>query len=294
MGEKESALADFEAAILIEGDEQLHLMVATIFYQDNRLADAREHLRDVLRFNPSNTVAKEYLAKVDREMVEEGFREKESFHFHVKYEGAAAGTTGHVVSMVLEEAYHKVGAELGFYPEDMITAILYTQQQFRDITRSPSWSGGLYDGKIRLPVGGVNSRSDELARVVYHEYTHALVHRMTDGNCPVWLNEGIAQYEEGGESLARAEDIVRRSGAILPLKYLEGSFMGLDSSSASIAYAMSMLAVDYIIREYGTLYVANILEELGTGKRGEEAIASAIFISYGDIEKGVMRRLENR
>ena len=39
--------------------------------------------------------------------------------------------------------------------------VLYSKEQFRDVTQSPSWAGGLYDGRIRLPVAG---RIDEKAR----------------------------------------------------------------------------------------------------------------------------------
>ena len=276
-----------------EGDESVHFMIATILYDDNRLEEAKGNFATALALNPLNVSANQYLSKIDRESVEESFREKESFHFHVKYEGGKNGVVGHVVSLTLEAAYQKIGIDLNFYPEDMITAILYTNQQYRDVTRSPSWTGGLYDGKIRLPVGGIERRNDDLTRVVYHEYTHAMTHRMTGGNCPTWLNEGIAQYEEGGEAIKRAEAVVRNSRGFMPLKSLEGSFMGLNSSSVSLAYSVSLLAVDYIVREYGRNNLLRILEALGEGKRGEAAISSTIYLSYEEIEKGIVRHIRN-
>ncbi|MBE9505026.1 MAG: tetratricopeptide repeat protein [Proteobacteria bacterium] len=276
-----------------EGDESVHFMIASIFYNDNRLEEAKGYFEKVLILNPLNISASQYLSKIERESVEDSFREKESFHFHVKYEGAERGEIGHVVSLTLEAAYHKVGVDLNFYPEDMITAILYTNQQYRDVTRSPSWTGGLYDGKIRLPVGGIQRRTDDLTRVVYHEYTHAIIHRVTGGNCPTWLNEGIAQYEEGSDAVRRAEAVVRNSRGFMPLKSLEGSFMGLNSSSVSLAYSVSLLAVDYIVREYGRNNLIRILESLGEGKSGEEAISSTVYLSYEEIEKGIVRQTIN-
>ena len=292
LGNNDAALSDLESSLVIKDDESIHIIAGTVLYQDNRLSDAREHFKGALALNPLNAVALGSLEKIKREMVEEGFRDKESFHFLVKYEGAGIGDVGHLISAILEEAYHKVGSDLGYYPEDRVTAILYTDKQFRDVTRSPSWAGGIYDGKIRLPAGGLTRRTDDLVRVVYHEYTHALVHRITGGNCPTWLNEGIAQYEEGEAAVKRAETVIRRRGRLVPLRYIEGPFLGMDSSTVSDAYAMSLLAVDYIVREYSTSYVRSILDALGEGNRGEAAFQSVLYITYEDIERGVKRRLE--
>ena len=66
----------------------------------------------------------------------------------------------------------------------------------------------------------------------------------------------------------------------------------MDSSTVSDAYAMSLLAVDYIVREYSTSYVRSILDALGEGNRGEAAFQSVLYITYEDIERGVKRRLE--
>src|SRR6202011_4017483 len=77
---------------------------------------------------------------------------------------------------------------------------LYTNQTFVDITRAPAWVGALNDGRIRVPVEGLTSMTEELARVLMHELTHSFVGQKTGGHCPVWLQEGIAQYMEGKRS----------------------------------------------------------------------------------------------
>ena len=59
--------------------------------------------------------------------------------------------------------------------------ILYSNQQFRDITRAPAWAGGGYDGRIRLPVSGALRSPQSLDRVVIHEYApyvHGQVERL--------------------------------------------------------------------------------------------------------------------
>lgn len=293
LGDKESAIESFESSLALNAKDAYVQMAAGILsYEKNNLKAARSHFEKVLKFDPGNSQAAEYLQKIKREGIEEHFRNKDSFHFTVKYEGAERGDAGYLVSMVLEEAYNKVGSDLGFYPEDIITAILYTDRQFRDVTRSPAWAGGLYDGKIRLPVGGINERTEDLERVVYHEYTHALVHRMTGGNCPVWLNEGLAQYEEVHSSVETAKNRVRSAGALMPLRFLERSFTGMNASTASIAYATSILAVDYLIREYGILYVKRLLEKLKEETDTQNALYSVFYIQYDEIENGLKRSVE--
>ena len=55
---------------------------------------------------------------------------------------------------VLEAGYQRIGGRLNAFPDSAIPVILYTEQRLQDVTRSPQWAGGLYDGRIRLAVGG--------------------------------------------------------------------------------------------------------------------------------------------
>ena len=290
-GERTDAMADIEESILLNKDDSnAHILMGSLLYEVNRLEDAGEHFESALEIDPANIRATNFLKKIKREAVEDSFDGKESSNFYVKYEGLENAETGHLLLMVLEEAYYKVGADIGLYPERPVTVILYTNRQFSDVTRSPAWAGGLYDGKIRLPSGGISQKTDKLIRVAYHEYTHALVHQATGGNCPVWLNEGLAQLEEGAD-ISRAKNFLERTGGPIPLRQLEGSFMQFDASTASKAYATSLLAVDYIVSEYSLAYIKSILELLGKGESISEAIRSTLYLSYDDIEKSFIDSL---
>jgi len=284
-GNRSDALADIEESILLDKDDpHTHLLMGSLLYEMNRLEEAGKYFESALEINPANAGAAAFLKKIKREAVEDSFSGAESSNFFVKYEGLENVETGYLLLMVLEEAYHKVGADIGVYPEKPVTVILYSDLQFSDVTRSPAWAGGLYDGKIRLPSGGISQKTGELIRVVYHEYTHALVHQATAGNCPTWLNEGLAQLEEGAD-VSRAKNFIQRAGGPLPLGRLEKSFMQLEGSAAEMAYATSLLAVDYIVSQYSYAYIKSILELLGKGETISGAIRSALYLSYGDIEK---------
>ena len=69
--------------------------------------------------------------------------------------------------------------------------MLYTEQAFFDVTQAPSWSGAVNDGKLRIPVQGLDSVTSDLARVLKHELAHSFINQLTGGRCPQWLNEGL-------------------------------------------------------------------------------------------------------
>lgn len=230
------------------------------------------------------------------ERIEKEFQKKEGSHFTVKFEGGENAEIGHLIAIILEEAYIKVGSELSYYPEDRIEAVLYTRHQFVDVTKAPSWVGAIYDGRIKIPIGGITSRTNLLERVLFHEYTHALVHRLSKGKAPLWLNEGLAQYEEGSanENISQILTQVAKIEKPLSLRSFEGSFMGYNNLQASIAYSVSLSATTYIINEFGISAVKRILENIGEGKTMEEALSSSLYLSYEDFQKSWFMSLKRR
>ena len=219
---------------------------------------------------------------------------KEAQHFLVRFEGSDNAVSGHLIGLLLEEAYYKVGADLAYWPAERIEAFLYSEKTFYDVTKSPSWAGALYDGRIKIPAGGVVERTADLERVVFHEYTHALVHALSAGRAPTWLNEGIAQYEEGREAGAH-KDYLRELAAegTVSLKELEGPFTALNPDGAFRAYLLSLSATEYIVREFGLSSVKRVIEGLGQGLDLEGSIRSSLHLSYEDLEEswlGYLRR----
>ena len=135
----------------------------------------------------------------------EGFRKTLGGHFAVLFEGPAEEDAAVAAVDILEGAYDSIGSLLQTFPAEPITVVLYTQQQFRDVTRTPGWSGGLFDGRIRLPVRGGLADRREFERVLTHEYVHAVVHSVAAGGVPAWLNEGLAAALEIGRRGSRAQ-----------------------------------------------------------------------------------------
>jgi hypothetical protein len=154
-----------------------------------------------------------------------------------------------------------------------------------DITRAPSWSGALNDGRIRVPVEGLSSMTDELARVLRHELTHSFVDQKTGGRCPVWLQEGIAQYIEGRRSRTNAASLTasfERHMDISLLSY-ETSWLSLPKDVASVAYAWSLAVVESIVTVNGIDDLERILERIAAGSSTEDAIRAVLREDYPEL-----------
>src|SRR5204863_10062389 len=106
------------------------------------------------------------------------FEERRDGLFRVMFEGRAEETTAADATRILQSAFWRVGNTLGEYPNNTIIAILYTEKQFRDITRAPEWAGGRYDGRIRVPVAGAKETPQMFERVLTHELVHAMIAAM--------------------------------------------------------------------------------------------------------------------
>jgi len=263
----------------------------------DRTKDAVASWKHSLDLRPDPTV-QQYLAKAQREQnVETDFAQRESSHFVLHYEGKQTSEVfrGQIL-MALESDYDDLVRDLGTPPRDNILVTLYTEQAFFDVTRAPSWTGALNDGKLRIPISGLSSMTSELARVLKHELAHSFINQLSAGRCPPWLHEGIAQLEEpkslgsDGRQLGQLFKTQRN----IPLNALEGSFMRFPGGEAYVAYAESLAAVSYINDAYGMGDIQRILQRLSEGNSTEAALRATIHSDYGQLESEIGKYLSDK
>ncbi len=239
-----------------------------------------------------------FLDKAQREQnVESEFSEGESPHFTLHYEGKQTSDAlrGQILA-ALESDYDDLVRDLGTPPRDNILVTLYTEQAFFDVTRAPSWSGAMNDGKLRIPISGLSSVTAELAHVLKHELAHSFITQLSAGRCPPWLHEGIAQYLEpkslGGEGHQLA--LLFKAQQNIPLNALEGSFLQFSGPQAYLAYAESLAAVSYITDSYGMSDIQRILERISQGNSTEAALRATIHSDYGQLESDLTKYLADK
>jgi tetratricopeptide (TPR) repeat protein len=267
-----------------------YTVLGYVQFSADRTKDAVRTWKRSLELRP-DPVVQQYLAKAQREATTEAdFAQKESSHFTLRYEGKQSSEQlRRELVATLESEYDDLVRQLGVAPRASIPVILYTEQAFFDVTQAPSWSGAINDGKLRIPISGVSSMTSDLARVLKHELAHSFVNQVSNGRCPTWLNEGVAQAMEG-KSLAsdgrRIGQLFRAQHAI-PYNMLEGSFMRFNNVEAVVAYDESLAAVEYISQTYGMSDVERILERIGQGSSAEAALRATIHSDYGQLESEV-------
>ena len=255
------------------------------YYGLNRAADAVTQWKRAMELKPDEET-KNALEKAERDAQEEAeYHEGETIHFRLKYNGVATPELAQQVLRTLESEFEEISATLNYNPPEPIGVILYTNQTFMDITRAPSWSGALNDGRIRVPVEGLSSMTGELARVLKHELTHSFVAQKTGGRCPVWLQEGIAQYMEGKRSRVNAGSLTAAFENHMEFSLLsyETSWLNLPRDAASNAYAWSLAVVEEIVTENGVDDLERILERIAAGSSAEDAIHAVLHEDYSEL-----------
>jgi hypothetical protein len=249
-------------------------MLMLAYYHSDQLPESLEASDELMRIKYTRELA-EFQARLRRELRGNSTRLSEaSDHFKVIYDGYEHGKVDRKVLSILEDAYREVGREMDHFPSSPVTVVLDTRSQFHDITQSPGWAGGVFkDGRIRIPVGGLESFNEsEVKRVLKHEYVHALIYSITP-ECPRWVHEGMAEYLSRGPGAARGKPRI-------PLRLLESAFYSPDVRAVAMAYQDSFHAVKAIVDNYGMYDIKLFLEALGRGEDAEEAFRRRFYVTY--------------
>jgi len=319
-GQAHAAAEAFREAIAADPkNARLHLGAGMAASLERRDADAKDEFERALALDPKLTQARALLGQMQHRMgdgpgairtyellldqapedrdvqatLDRWKREAElhdrmqqaiGSHFTVSFEGPAEAELAAETLAILDRAYWRIGQLLGTYPSDPIPVVLYTAEQFRDITRSPDWAAGSYDGVvIRVPMRGALDKREELDRVLSHEFTHALVKTLASRGVPTWLNEGLATALETG-NLGWAEEQMQHVTGRVPLRALQNGFGRLTGDQAQIAYAASALAARRLLEEAGGQAITNLLRDLGGGADFETAFLHRIQRPFAEFQ----------
>lgn len=267
--------------------------LAVLGYSQFALSRPKEAIRSwkrSLALRPDASI-QQLLVRAERENAAEGdFSERETGHFILSYEGKQTSESfrGQLLD-TLESHYSELAREFGTEPRAGIRVVLYTNQAFFDVTQAPTWTAALNDGKLRIPVQGLDTITPELSRILKHELAHSFVNQLSMGRCPHWLHEGIAQMLEprslGGRGVRLAE--LFKLEREIPMNVLEGGFASFTGEVAALAYDESLATVEYIRATYGMSDVLRILEKLSHGDSVESALRSTIHCDYRKLQAEV-------
>ena len=263
------------------------LLLGEILYREGDLDQAIKTYEAALTLSPGNPDLTARLQTWKQEAdVHHDFVERKQDRFTVMFEGRTDAPIAARTTETLNAAFWTIGQELRAYPSNPIVVILYTEKQFRDITRAPEWSGGLYDGRIRIPVAGATRSPAMFHNVVVHELTHAMIASIAPRGVPAWLHEGLAQHFEGADVQAARRRLLAH-GQRIPLEQLDRSFAGLTTAGALIAYDESLVAVNAMLGRTNISWT-QLLYALGDSDHPSETLRG-FGIAYAELEASYAR-----
>lgn len=311
------ALVD-EALLTLPGEAGFHLLRARIFLEEGRHYDAMRHAESALRPGSESPVALELIgdvhyqrgelssalsfwrraaaagssraeakaARADIERAaESSFGRDVSIHFTLQYDGPVADGVSRLVLGEMESLYDDIGEFIGSYPGGDIPVILYSRILYHEITGSPLWAAGSFDGKIRVPVAGLRDQDDVagLRPVLAHELSHVFMRAVAPRGLPLWLEEGLAEHLEA--------EYGRPSGDAALAAPFPGTFAALDrrlregGSGASSAYLAARAAVRYLIGHSGDWSLRRLVERVGSGTPFSDALREETGLSLMELEE---------
>ncbi|MHB9154184.1 MAG: tetratricopeptide repeat protein [Endomicrobiales bacterium] len=264
---------------------QARALLGQAYYERDDYINAKEHWEKALSLDPALADFRKKLDKLNKELASDNaLREQYHYQFKVRYDRDVAWRASREVLDMLQDAYLEAGRKLTLYPQEPLTVIIYTQEQFQSVSGMPDWFAGAYDGKIRLRQSDVEGDKQRLRQIIYHEYMHALVHYVAGNSVPVWLNEGIAQCYENMPAKAALDPAEKN---LLKEKLAEG-IPGLDrveqafaargsETDVRLAYLYSKAFAAYIIDKGWDSSLKNLLEELKAGVSVDNAFSKIYF-----------------
>jgi tetratricopeptide (TPR) repeat protein len=282
LGDTSKARQSLEEALkLAPNFTTASVLLGDLLYRQSDLQGAIAVYEAASRYAPNDTTLASRLSRLrDEPSPEKGFFQSQSAHFTVLFEGPADDEMARRAVDLLESAYWRVGTALYTFPDHVITVVLYTEERFRDTTRSPSWAAAAYDGRIRIPMrGALEQAPAELDRVLTHELTHAMIRAIAPRGVPTWLNEGLAvMFEPDGSRWAATT--LSATDARIPLDQLSGSFDNFSGNQARIAYAEGGEAARRLFDEVGGAGVVALLQDIARGVPLAEAFERRMLTPY--------------
>jgi hypothetical protein len=283
LGDPERARASAETALTHEPrrSRSLELLGDALLALGN--VDGARH-----RYRAALAVSEEGLVRGKLEALGTGRAHLLSPRFRIRYDGTADEPLGLAVLGLLDGAWDEYESQLGFSPDLPVTVVLQTASAFRDTTRAPEWAAAVNDGTILVPVMGIKKVTPDLERVLRHELAHSFLAARVGGTAPTWLQEGLAQWLEGGDPAREDRRLATaaRGGQLHRLEDLEPPFAGLTEAEATSAYAQSLSAVAHLLRLRGATGLRALVAALARGQATDDALQTAFGLDYAELQRG--------
>ncbi len=255
-----------------------YVLLGQAEYNRQRLKEAKAAWEKAVALDPSRTEIAAQLGQVTEELpVESAFDRISQSYFDLRYEEHLERPVGFDIRDALITARRQVGSDLAYWPKYKLVVLIYSPEKFRQLREeTPEWMGGQFDGKIRVPLPSEQFDQAMVRNILFHEYTHALIHDLAKGRCPVWLNEGLAEYQ-GRTQVSRPLSLLAQAHEaqqLIPWTELSDHISPiLAAEEVGLAYEESYTIVASLMNRYGFWRIRKLLQAIADGQPWEEAMA---------------------
>ncbi|MGH7804588.1 MAG: peptidase MA family metallohydrolase, partial [Candidatus Binatia bacterium] len=190
-----------------------------------------------------------------------------------------------------------VGRDLEIDDKTRYDVVLTDPNVFREYSGAGIHVAGLFDGKIHIPIPSAGEEQ-AVQGVLWHEYTHAVIHTKARGRCPQWLNEGIASYQQSKIDPRRRENVrlLLQNGNELPLDWqqLESAFRSRNPDMQGVAYLQAFAVADFLFKRYRRYQINALLEEIGESGDAIAALKSVLHTTPENLERKVIEHIRSQ
>jgi len=233
---------------------------------------------------------------------------EKSTHFIVYYKNAPEDFIKQTIDKS-EDYYNKIADNLGFirfnfwlWDERAKIYIYDDLADYQSATGEPNWSYGssMANAKTKI-IRAFPHAQRFFENILPHEMGHIIFREFVgfkNPAIPIWLDEGVASYQEESRLLTANKVIKKALGEnkFYNLQELANTnpHLMLDTESVNLFYAESLSLVDYLIREFGRDKFVLFCQNLRDKNNMDRAIASSYsFANTQELDQSWQKYVEN-
>jgi Peptidase MA superfamily len=203
-----------------------------------------------------------------------------------------------VVAKTLKEFLKEINNYFGEIPQSKVKLELLYRDNFLKKFNLPSWTNAIfYRNKILIPLERKGKQDvADIKRSVKHEFYHSVIHTLTAGRCPGWIDEGLAQWAEGKESPLLKKSLLKwlkDNGDLIDFSELQTGFTQLTIDKVTPAYAQSLYGAKELVSSYGYDRLKSYFKRLKKGEPKEHAFKRVFGTSEKEFKAKLSAVLSN-
>ena len=276
---------------------ELHEYDEAIDYAESALevcrdSQTRNYLEDLIR------KAKEASASTSDSTQEEDQK------FVITFAGNSREDLGDFAFDSLNEIYYDVTSLLNCDPDVKVNVVFFLTEDYYN--ENKDWSAASALGlQVRVPLVTGYKSEEYVKGVLAHEFTHTIINLKTHNRAPIWVHEGMAQYQEfrtqfGSEENLRSdyvsiyENDFKENDFFIPLDKINAYMGSNDRRDISRAYIESWLAIRCMADLYTESSFDSLLTSLGKGNGIKQAVEDATGQDYDSFQNEFKQWIKNQ